>query len=96
MILVGLEGPTRRPVLNLPVSFQPRRVDETDHKLREIMKISGVLTINGVRYETKIGDMEQLGVLGNGTCGVVVKMRHKPSGAIIAVKVSRLLYYSAF
>lgn len=52
------------------------------------MKISGVLTIGGVRYKTEISDMEHICVLGNGTCGVVVKMRHVPSGEIIAVKVS--------
>lgn len=80
----------RRPQLNLPVSFQQSRnlESETDHKLREIQKLSGVLTINGQRYETKISEMEHITVLGTGTCGIVVQMRHLPSGEIIAVKVS--------
>lgn len=60
---------------------------ETERKLKEIMQISGNLTINGVLYKTEIKDMEDLEELGNGTCGHVVKMRHKPSGNIIAVKV---------
>lgn len=32
-------------------------------------------------------DLEQLGELGTGTCGHVVKMKHKPSNKVIAVKV---------
>lgn len=32
--------------------------------------------------------MEEIEELGNGTCGHVIKMRHKPSGEIIAVKVN--------
>lgn len=92
MFTVGNLNPVtpNRPRLNLPVSYQERNIDstETDTKLKEIMKISGILTIKGVKYQTDISDMEHLGELGNGTCGQVVKMLHKPSGAIIAVKVS--------
>ena len=33
--------------------------------------------IDGVRYPTPIDDLEALGDLGNGTCGHVVKMKHK-------------------
>lgn len=51
------------------------------------MKISGDLRINGDLYKTDIKDMEDLEELGNGTCGHVVKMRHKLSDNIIAVKV---------
>lgn len=71
------------------LNFTMRQNDniETERKLKEIMKISGDLTINGVLYKTDIKDMEDLEELGNGTCGHVVKMRHKPSGHIIAVKV---------
>nr|CAD7453173.1 unnamed protein product [Timema tahoe] len=41
------------------------------------------------RYQTEIKDLEDLGELGNGTCGHVVKMLHKPSGVVIAVKQMR-------
>lgn len=73
------------------LNFGPRRNDNADieRKLREIMKISGDLKIEGVLYKTEVKDMEHIEELGNGTCGHVVKMRHRPSGKIIAVKVSQ-------
>lgn len=36
----------------------------------------------------KADDLEQIGELGRGAYGVVDKMRHVPSGVIMAVKVS--------
>lgn len=74
------------------LTFVTKRNDnylETERKLKEIMQISGNLTINGVLYKTDIKDMEDLEELGNGTCGHVVKMKHKPSRHIIAVKVTK-------
>lgn len=89
---VGLNSSSGSPVMPRPrnLTFMTRQNDnvETERKLKEIMQISGNLTINGVLYKTDIKDMEDLEELGNGTCGHVVKMRHKPSGNIIAVKVS--------
>ena len=35
------------------------------------------LAVDGTKYPTPINDLEALGDLGNGTCGHVVKMRHK-------------------
>ncbi|KAJ8679787.1 hypothetical protein QAD02_015574 [Eretmocerus hayati] len=85
--------PTRpRKQLDLPVShmISYRRHDaEVESKMQEIMKMNGILTINGQRYHTTMSQLEHLGELGNGTCGHVVKMRHKPSGVIIAVKQMR-------
>ncbi|XP_011633408.1 dual specificity mitogen-activated protein kinase kinase hemipterous-like isoform X2 [Pogonomyrmex barbatus] len=85
--------PTRpRRQLDLPVSqiVQPKKHDsEFESKLQEIMKMNGILNINGQRYQTEMKDLEHLGELGNGTCGHVVKMRHKPSGVVIAVKQMR-------
>lgn len=73
------------------LTFTPQSNDnlETDKKLKEIMKISGNLKINGESYKTDIKDMEDIEELGNGTCGHVVKMRHRLSDEIIAVKVIR-------
>lgn len=73
------------------LSFTPKKVEnaESDKKLKEIMKISGRITINNTIYRTELKDMEQIEELGNGTYGHVVKMRHKLSGQIIAVKVSK-------
>lgn len=85
--------PTRpRRQLDLPVSqiIPPKKHDsEFESKLQEIMKMNGILNINGQRYQTEMKDLEHLGELGNGTCGHVVKMRHKPSGVVIAVKQMR-------
>ncbi|XP_063983736.1 dual specificity mitogen-activated protein kinase kinase 7-like [Diachasmimorpha longicaudata] len=85
--------PTRpRRQLDLPVSqmLPPKPHDsEVESKLQEIMKMNGILNINGTKYQTEMEDLEHLGELGNGTCGHVVKMRHKPSGVVIAVKQMR-------
>lgn len=43
------------------------------------------------KYYTEIKDLQHLGELGNGTCGHVVKMQHKPSQKVIAVKVSSVI-----
>lgn len=76
----------RRPTPALPIpSLQPRRNVETEKKLRALK--TGSLKINGILYDTNVNDLEYLSELGNGTSGHVVKMKHKPSGAIIAVKV---------
>lgn len=39
-------------------------------------------------FEMKADDLEQIAELGRGAYGVVDKMRHVPSGLIMAVKVS--------
>lgn len=75
------------------LSFTPKRTEnaESDRKLKEIMKISGNLTVSNITYRTELKDMEHIEELGNGTYGHVVKMRHKLSGEIIAVKVQTFL-----
>lgn len=93
-----MNSSSRSPQMSRPrnLNFVTRQDDnvETERKLKEIMQISGNLTINGVLYKTDIKDMEDLEELGNGTCGHVVKMRHKPSGNIIAVKVCTFIIIS--
>ena len=44
------------------------------------------------RTPVDINDLESLGELGHGTCGHVVKMRHRSTGHLMAVKVSTLLF----
>ena len=44
---------------------------------------------DGSRVQCSIDDLDLLGDLGNGTCGHVVKMRHKQTGNVIAVKQMR-------
>lgn len=60
---------------------------EIEARLQEIIKLTGIITVDGKRYFSSIHDLEHLGELGFGSCGHVVKMRHPPSNAIIAVKV---------
>ncbi|XP_076654194.1 uncharacterized protein LOC143359809 [Halictus rubicundus] len=87
----GSSPASRPPIPTLKVSqIPPKKQDsEFESKLQEIMKMNGILNINGQRYQTEMKDLEHLGELGNGTCGHVVKMRHKPSGVLIAVKQMR-------
>ncbi|XP_023676172.2 dual specificity mitogen-activated protein kinase kinase 6 isoform X2 [Paramormyrops kingsleyae] len=44
------------------------------------------VTIGGKNFEVKADDLEQISELGRGAYGVVDKMRHVPSGQIMAVK----------
>ncbi|XP_059222765.1 dual specificity mitogen-activated protein kinase kinase hemipterous isoform X2 [Stomoxys calcitrans] len=88
---LGLDSiPSRsKMTLDFPHSTVPATESETDRKLKKIHKQTGILTINNHKYKSDIKDLEHLGDLGNGTSGNVVKMRHKPSGTIIAVKQMR-------
>lgn len=82
---------SRKKNLELPMfAQQPRnRIEpETEDKLRQIMKHSGILEINSVQYKTDINDLIDVGELGSGTSGHVVRMKHKPTDTVIAVKVS--------
>ncbi|XP_050417278.1 dual specificity mitogen-activated protein kinase kinase 7 [Patella vulgata] len=62
---------------------------EIDQKYDEIMKQSGILTLDGKKVQTDINDLDSLGELGHGTCGQVNKMRHKCNKHIMAVKQMR-------
>lgn len=75
--------------LQLPPRRHTPKKQETEKKLHKIMEQSGKIKINGIEYLTDIADLEDLGELGSGTSGQVVKMRHTPSGEIIAVKQMR-------
>ena len=37
-----------------------------------------------------MNDFQLICVIGSGTCGEVSKMKHKPTGRVLAVKVSQL------
>lgn len=92
-ILVGQMTPIggRKKLLNLPpFAQQPANIiePETETRLQNIKERNGILNIDDVPYKTDIKDLEHLGELGNGTSGHVVKMRHKETGRIIAVKVN--------
>ncbi|XP_017475096.1 PREDICTED: dual specificity mitogen-activated protein kinase kinase hemipterous-like [Rhagoletis zephyria] len=84
-------GRTKRPNLGLVMPNTNRNGPQTEmhKKLKRIRQQSGILTINGQKYPSKMSDLEHLSDLGNGTSGNVVKMRHKPTGTILAVKQMR-------
>jgi mitogen-activated protein kinase kinase 7 len=80
----------RRPIPLLPIPTLQQRSQknfESEKRLRALK--TNALRINGIHYETNTQDLEYLSELGNGTSGHVVKMLHKPSGAVIAVKQMR-------
>lgn len=52
------------------------------------MERNNILEINNASHLTDINDMIDLGELGSGTSGHVVKMKHKPTDTVIAVKVN--------
>lgn len=90
---VGQLIPTQgnRINLGLPPFIAPatsRIEPETENKLKLIMKRNGIITIDNIAYQTEIKDLDDLGELGNGTSGHVVKMMHKQTTKVIAVKVS--------
>lgn len=62
---------------------------DSESKLKEILKAGNVLTIGGHQYRVEMADLEKLGDLGSGTCGHVVKMCHRPTGKVLAVKQMR-------
>lgn len=88
----GTPTRTRRPFnlagmdMNTNCSTHSKQA-EIEARLQEIIKLTGIITVDGRKYHTSIHDLEHLGELGFGSCGHVVKMRHPPTGAIIAVKV---------
>ncbi|XP_030840406.1 dual specificity mitogen-activated protein kinase kinase 7-like isoform X2 [Strongylocentrotus purpuratus] len=73
-------GPINRSTIDGP---------EIDRKLQEIMKQTGLLTTEGKRYHINVESLESIGELGFGSCGHVIRMRHKESGTILAVKQMR-------
>lgn len=86
---MGTPSSTRKKNLDLQFAQQPtNRIDpETEKKLRQIMTRNGILNINNEQHQTDISDLIDMGELGSGTSGHVVKMRHKTTDTIIAVKV---------
>jgi len=49
-------------------------------------------TCNDQEYVLNAGTLEKLDVLGQGAHGIVQKMQNKPSGAVMAVKVTETYF----
>ena len=54
---------------------------------------STTIRINGEAFEIEADDLESQCVLGRGAYGVVEKVKHKPTGTVLAVKVRVLLLF---
>nr|XP_045613553.1 dual specificity mitogen-activated protein kinase kinase 7-like isoform X3 [Procambarus clarkii] len=81
-----------RRKIELPLFFEPRQqpdLPELDAHVKEITRKNGNLIIESKKYKSSIEDMEYISELGNGTSGNVVKMLHKSSKKVIAVKQMR-------
>lgn len=76
---------------NLDIRIPPSGTwrPESEMRFQSIMEKSGMLKINDQIYKTSLADMQEMGELGSGTSGHVVKMCHKPSNTVIAVKQMR-------
>ena len=58
--------PLSRERLKFAGAFPPQPLqDQYERKLEEIMKLTGVLNIDGKKYVTPIGELEALGDLGH-------------------------------
>lgn len=89
---IGRPNGGRCPPTNLgfptfPQRRQNRLDAETASKLEQIMTRNGIITMDNEEHKTEIKDLEDLGELGNGTSGHVVKMKHNITNKVIAVKV---------
>ena len=49
------------------------------------------LIANLQKVKADITELDPLGELGHGTCGYVIKMRHRKTNTLMAVKVSRAI-----
>lgn len=88
---MGTPTGSRKKKLELPpFAQQPtNRIEpEMELKLQQIMKHNNILIINGVSYHAVNNDLIDLGELGSGTSGHVVKMKHRQTDTVIAVKVN--------
>ena len=65
--------------------------EKVDQRLQEAIKQSNNLRINGKELKGKTSDFDNEGQIGSGTCGQVYKMRYRPTGHVMAVKVIQLL-----
>lgn len=60
---------------------------QMEEKLSELTLNTGILNFQDHgRYSFTMDDFDLISVIGSGTCGEVSKMKHKPTGRVLAVK----------
>ncbi|POI27282.1 hypothetical protein CIB84_008966 [Bambusicola thoracicus] len=81
----GAEGKKRNPGLKIPKeAFEQPQTSSTPPR---DLDSKACISIGEENFEVKADDLEPISELGRGAYGVVEKMRHMPSGQIMAVKV---------
>lgn len=75
-----------RSKLNLTFGKKKSIDPQIKEKFDKILQCHGKLEIHGEEIKVDREELEDLGEIGFGTCGHVYKMRHKPTGALMAVK----------
>lgn len=78
-------GSEPRPFLGSSASFGS--TSSLDQQIDEHKKVARHLVVNGIRYPPNVDDLEEQAEIGRGTSGQVARMRHRPSGKMMAVKV---------
>uniref|UniRef100_A0A8C6Z8M4 mitogen-activated protein kinase kinase n=1 Tax=Nothoprocta perdicaria TaxID=30464 RepID=A0A8C6Z8M4_NOTPE len=78
-------GKKRNPGLKIPKeAFEQPQTSSTPPR---DLDSKACISIGEENFEVKADDLEPISELGRGAYGVVEKMRHMPSGQIMAVKV---------
>ena len=84
---------TLHALFHLPSRQCPSRcsrspaVESRGHLLPRILCVSLATCTNDQRLDRCTQEYENLGTIGEGTYGVVARCRHRPTGAIVAVKM---------
>ena len=73
-----------------------KKLEELELDDQQRKRLEAFLTQKEQVGELNAEDLEKLGELGAGNGGVVTKVKHKPSGLIMARKVRRLHEYGWF
>ncbi|EPY73211.1 hypothetical protein CB1_025658002 [Camelus ferus] len=80
----GCKGKKRNPGLKIPKeAFEQPQTSSTPPR---DLDSKACISIGNQNFEVKADDLEPIVELGRGAYGVVEKMRHVPSGQIMAVK----------
>uniref|UniRef100_A0A0N5AN70 mitogen-activated protein kinase kinase n=1 Tax=Syphacia muris TaxID=451379 RepID=A0A0N5AN70_9BILA len=80
-----------RPIVDFSTAVNAQHNSSPDDedvakRVEKIKRQSGILRINGVVYHGSKADIERIGELGCGTCGIVYKARFNKTGTLMAVK----------
>jgi len=81
-----MPGPKRGPGLKINTTPVDTSGQQQNELSRRNLDSSTTIRINGEAFEIEADDLESQCVLGRGAYGVVEKVKHKPTGTVLAVK----------